>query len=133
MKRIEVAAGLVFRGGRLLITQRPPGSHLEGLWEFPGGKCEPGESIETCLSRELFEELGVTVRVGERVAEIAHDYPGKQVRLHFFLCRLPDGEPRPLQCAALAWVSAEELDGYEFPAADAELIGRLKTETGWWR
>jgi mutator protein MutT len=133
MKRIEVAAGLVFRDGRLLITQRPPGSHLEGLWEFPGGKCEPGETLEACLVRELREELGVTVHVGERVAEIAHDYPDKQVRLHFFQCRLTDGEPRLLECAALAWVAAAELDGYAFPAADAELIGRLKTETGWWR
>jgi len=133
MKRIEVAAGLVFRDGRLLITQRPPGSHLEGLWEFPGGKCEPRETLEACLARELSEELGVTVHVGERVAEISHDYPDKQVRLHFFLCRLIAGEPLPIQCAAVAWVSAEELSGYEFPAADAGLIERLKSETPWWR
>ncbi len=133
MKRIEVAAGLLFRDGRLLITQRPPGSHLAGLWEFPGGKCEPGETLEDCLARELREELGVTVQVGERVAEIAHDYPDKQVRLHFFLCRLLTGKPQPIQCAAVAWVSAGELDGHVFPAADAELLGRLKAETGWWR
>src|SRR6187402_801609 len=83
MNIIQVAAGLVFREGRLLITQRPPGGHLAGLWEFPGGKREADESFEDCLRRELREELGVEVDVGELVESITHEYPGKSVHLQF--------------------------------------------------
>jgi mutator protein MutT len=122
---IEVSAGLVFRAGRLLITQRPPGTHLAGLWEFPGGKREAGESWEACLERELAEELGVGVAVGRVFDEIVHDYPGKRVQLRFFVSRLTKGEPAPLGCAAVAWVTAEELAHYEFPAADAHLLAAL--------
>jgi len=122
---VEVAAGLVFRAGRLLITQRPAGSHLAGLWEFPGGKRETGETWEVCLVRELREELGVEVHVGRLLSELTHEYPGKRVHLKFFVCRLDSGEPRPLGCAALAWVSAGELSAYEFPPADAQLLAAL--------
>jgi 8-oxo-dGTP diphosphatase len=122
---IEVSAGLVFRDGRLLITQRPVGSHLAGLWEFPGGKREPGETWEACLERELAEELGVRVSVGRLFEEVVHDYPGKRVHLRFFVCRLVAGEPAPIGCAAMAWVTAGELGRYEFPPADAHLLAAL--------
>ena len=122
---IEVSAGLVFRDGRLLITQRPAGSHLAGLWEFPGGKREPGETWEACLDRELAEELGVRVAVGRLFDEVVHDYPSKRVHLRFFVCRLLEGEPAPLGCSALTWVTAEELTRREFPAADAHLLAAL--------
>jgi mutator protein MutT len=122
---IEVSAGLVFRDGRLLITQRPAGSHLAGLWEFPGGKREPGETWEACLERELAEELGVRVSVGRLFDEVVHDYPGKRVHLRFFVCRLVAGEPAPIGCAAVAWVTAGELGRYEFPPADANLLTAL--------
>jgi len=81
---IEVSAGLVFRDGLLLIAQRRPQDHLGGLWEFPGGKLEPGESAEDCLRRELMEELGIEVEIKELAETIEHDYPGKKVRLKFF-------------------------------------------------
>jgi 8-oxo-dGTP diphosphatase len=122
---IAVAAGLIFRAGRLLITRRPEGSHLAGLWEFPGGKLEPGETWEAALSRELHEELGVTVSVGRQFTEVCHAYPGKTVRLRFFVCTLEQGEPRPLGCAAVSWVTATELPRYAFPPADEQLLAQL--------
>ncbi|HVY68360.1 MAG TPA: 8-oxo-dGTP diphosphatase MutT [Verrucomicrobiae bacterium] len=132
-KSVEVAAGLVFREGRLLITRRLPGTHLAGLWEFPGGKREPGESIEECLRRELLEELGVDVEVGALFQEVSHDYPEKTVHLKFLLCRLPSGEPQPIGCAALAWVGPNDLDRYQFPPADAVLLDRLRAAENIWK
>src|SRR5690242_19962457 len=96
MKRVEVAAGLVFRNGLLLITQRRPDDHLGGLWEFPGGKREPEETYEECLRRELREELDIEVAVQELVESISHDYPDKSVHLKFFRCDWRDGEPRKI-------------------------------------
>jgi mutator protein MutT len=129
---VEVAAGLVFQAGRLLITQRHPQAHQGGLWEFPGGKRHPGETYEQCLARELIEELGIEVEVGERFETITHAYPDKSVHLEFFLCRLRSGEPRPIDCAAIAWVRAEELARYDFPAADARLLDRLRQTASLW-
>jgi mutator protein MutT len=125
MKQIEVSAALIFHGGQLLITQRHADAHLGGLWEFPGGKREPGESFEACLVREIREELGVDIAVGELFEEVAHDYPEKSVRLKFFLCRLLAGEPQPLGCADLRWVAQSELAQFAFPAADARLLAKL--------
>ena len=120
-----MAAGLIFRDGKLLITQRKAGSHLAGLWEFPGGKREPGESWDHCLRRELREELAIEVGVGPLFSEVTHAYPEKTVHLRFFVCSLIAGEPQPIDCAAVAWVTAEELTHYQFPAADAVLLEAL--------
>jgi mutator protein MutT len=122
---VEVSAALIFQNGRLLITQRPAKSHLGGLWEFPGGKREAGETFEQCLVREIREELGVEITTGKLFAEVAHDYPEKSVRLKFFLCRLLAGEPQPIDCAAVKWVTPPELAEFEFPAADAQLLQTL--------
>ena len=124
---IEVAAALIFRRGRLLITQRHADAHLGGLWEFPGGKREPGESWEACVIREIREELGVEMSVGPLFDSITHAYPEKTVHLKFFAGTLPQGEPQPLGCAAYQWVSRTELDQFEFPAADAQLLAKLKS------
>lgn len=129
---IDVAAGLVFRRGRLLITQRRAGTHLAGLWEFPGGKVDDGETFEQGLVRELREELGIHVHVHELWDDITHVYPGKTVRLRFYRCSLPEGEPEAIECAAIAWVSADELDGFSFPEADAHLLKRLKNGQNSW-
>lgn len=126
MKHIEVSAALIFRGGKLLITQRHADSHLGGLWEFPGGKREAGETFEQCLVREIREELGVEISVGELFEDIQHDYPEKSVRLKFFICGLVAGEPKPIDCAALKWVHRGDLDAHAFPAADAKLLEELK-------
>jgi len=130
-KPIDVAAGLVFHAGKLLITQRYADAHLGGLWEFPGGKRESGETFEQCLVRELREELGVEVAVGEHVESLDHTYPEKVVHLRFFKCRLLNGAPQPLGCAAIKWIAREELTSHEFPAADARLISLLAAAEYW--
>src|SRR5436190_1631220 len=122
---IDVSAGLVFRDGKLLITQRLAGGHLGGLWEFPGGKLEPGETFETCLVRELREELGIEVAPRELIETIEHDYGEKRVRLKFFRCEWLANEARDLGCSAFAWITRDQLASYPFPAADARLLERL--------
>jgi len=133
MKVIEVAAGLVFRDGQLLITQRRPEDHLGGLWEFPGGKREAAETFEECLRRELVEELGVEVEVGALLDEISHAYPEKSVHLKFYRCTLVSGEPQPLDCHAVAWVTQKQLRDYEFPAADVQLLAMLERDAVVWQ
>ncbi|HKW31240.1 MAG TPA: 8-oxo-dGTP diphosphatase MutT [Verrucomicrobiae bacterium] len=125
-KPVDVAAALVFRRGKILIARRPANSHLGGLWEFPGGKREPDETFEQCLAREVHEELGVKVSVGELFETVSHSYAEKSVCLKFFVCHLLDGEPRPLAGAAVRWVDKTELDDFEFPAADARLLKKLR-------
>jgi len=130
---IEVAAGLIFRDGKLLITQRHTDSHLGGLWEFPGGKRELGETYEQCLHRELQEELGCDIEVLELIESITHAYPEKTVHLRFHRCRWLAGEPRPIECAALRWVDQNDLTGFEFPAADAKLLDQIRLAKELWR
>jgi mutator protein MutT len=132
LQPIEVAAGLIFRDGKLLITRRHADAHLGGLWEFPGGKREAGETFEQCLVRELREELAVEARVGEVFDSVTHAYPGKTVHLKFFICELPAGEPQPHGCAALKWVNRSELEQYKFPEADAQLLERLQRDEELW-
>jgi mutator protein MutT len=129
---VEVAAGLVFREGKLLITQRPADRHLGGLWEFPGGKREANESFEECLRRELMEELGIAVEIGELVESIAHSYPEKTVHLRFYRCTWKECEPQALGCPTFKWVTKEELGEYSFPAADARLLEELRTTASLW-
>ena len=132
MPVIDVAAALVFREGKLLITQRQADAHLGGLWEFPGGKREPDETFEACLTRELREELGIEVAVGELVESLTHAYPDTTVHLRFFRCQWLQREPRALGCPAFKWVHAAELKDYAFPAADARLLETLQQEAGLW-
>jgi 8-oxo-dGTP diphosphatase len=124
MTRIVVAAAVIERGGRFLITRRPAGVHLEGHWEFPGGKCEPGESLSGCLARELHEELAVESEIGEALLSTVYDYADRRVELHFFNCTLA-GEPRPQQGQEMRWIARSELTALQFPPADAELIQLL--------
>src|SRR5437773_8433151 len=130
---IDVAAGLVFRAGKLLITQRHADAHLGGLWEFPGGKREANESFEQCLARELREELGIEVSVGELVESLTHQYPEKAVHLRFFRCQWLEHEPKPVDCAAFKWVTAAELGAHDFPAADARLLEILCSDYSFWK
>jgi 8-oxo-dGTP diphosphatase len=127
--QIDVAAALIFCDGKLLIAQRHAKVHLGGLWEFPGGKREDNETFEECLAREIREELGVKISVGEPFEEIIHAYPEKTVRLKFFICKLIRGEPQPLGCAALKWIEKSELGDYKFPSADAQLLQKLRVHT----
>ena len=130
---IDVAAALIFRRGQLLITQRYPGAHLGGLWEFPGGKVEPGESFPQCLRRELREELGIDVVVEEKIEAITHHYPEKTVHLQFFRCRLGAIEPQPLGCPDFRWIPPDQLPHIPFPPADARLLSKLLSSPNWWQ
>ncbi len=124
---VDVAAALIQDvEGRYLITQRRRGSHLEGLWEFPGGKRDAGEDLPSCLARELTEELGARFVVGEKVDTIRWEYPDRTVVLHFYRCRLESGTIEPRESQAMAWVAPQELPRYHFPPADLELIARLR-------
>jgi len=121
---IVVAAAVVEREGRFLVTRRIKGTHLEGLWEFPGGKCDAGESLDQCLQREIAEELVARVSVGEEIFRITHEYPGRSITLHFFACSLT-GDPRPLIGQEMQWVARKDLRSLEFPPADDRLIDLL--------
>ena len=126
---IEVTAALIRDdAGRYLITQRRRGTHLEGLWEFPGGKRDAGESLRAGLRRELIEELGATFDVGDEIATVEWEYPDRTVVLHFFACRLAAGTIAPKEDQAMEWVAPERLDAYTFPPADLELIRRLRAQ-----
>ena len=121
---IVVLAAIIERDGRFLLTRRPQGTHLGGLWEFPGGKCEPNETHEACLARELLEELGVSSTMGDEVLVTDHAYPDRTVRLHFRRATL-HGAATPLLGQEMRWVAREELGTLEFPEADRALIERL--------
>lgn len=121
---IVVVAAVIQQGNAFLVTQRPAGTHLAGLWEFPGGKIEPPETHVEGLQRELREELGVGASVGELIFHTAHDYSDRTVTLYFYQCAL-SGTPQPLLGQQIRWVPREELPTLGFPPADEELIRRL--------
>jgi 8-oxo-dGTP diphosphatase len=124
MKTIVVTAAVIERGGRLLVTRRLQGTHLEGYWEFPGGKCDAGESLEACLVRELREELAVDAMVGSRILTTSHEYPERRVELHFFNCELA-GDPVPQMHQEMQWVPRDALASLKLPPADDELVALL--------
>jgi len=121
---VVVLAAVIERDGRILVTRRLRNTHLAGLWEFPGGKCDPGESHEACLARELREELGVESRIGEEMLVTEHAYPDRTVRLHFRECEI-QGDPQPLLGQQMKWVNRQELATLDLPAADHQLIDQL--------
>lgn len=126
--KIDVVAAIIRKEGQILITKRLDNVHLAGLWEFPGGKVEPGESLEGALQREIREEIGLKIRVNSEFFTIEHDYPAKSVRLHFFNCTVVEGEAKPLDVADLRWVKPADLGSYQFPPADNEVISKLRLD-----
>ena len=124
----HVTAGLIRREGKVLIAKRPEGSHLEGYWEFPGGKQEKSESLEGCLEREIEEELGVRIKAGKFLLTVDHDYGIKVISLHAFNCISLEGEPRPLKSQEIRWVEPVMLGGFTFPPPDIKVIEFL---SGW--
>jgi 8-oxo-dGTP diphosphatase len=119
---ILVAAAVIERGDCFLLTTRPAGTHLAGCWEFPGGKCEDGETPEQCLARELREELAVEATVREETFRTRHRYTDRLLELRFFRCDIA-GVPRAVQGQEVRWVARAELSSLRFPPADAEFIG----------
>jgi A/G-specific adenine glycosylase len=118
-----VTAAVLRQEGKILLAQRPADKLLGGMWEFPGGKVDAGESLEECLLREIQEELDTDVRVGNEYGIYKHAYTHFRITVHAFLCELTGGEPRPVQVAALAWVPAGELERYPMGKVD-RLIAR---------
>lgn len=122
---LRVAAGVVRRGDRFLLAKRPAGRHGAGLWEFPGGKLEPGETPADALAREFHEELGTGIRVGALVRRIDHDYPDRSVALEFLEGELDGPEPRPLDATDLGWFAPEAMAALPLLPADLPLIDDL--------
>lgn len=122
-----VGVGVVWNDrGEVLIDQRPAAGLLAHLWEFPGGKQEPGEPITACIQRELREELGIEVVVGPHLLTLDHAYSHFKVTLIVHHCRHSGGEPRPIECQAVRWVRPADLDAYPFPAANQRIIGQIR-------
>lgn len=127
---LEIAIALVWDERRLLVTQRPAGSHLEGRWEFPGGKLEPGETPESCAVREVLEEVGLSVVSFARRSPIRHSYSERTVLLHPIDCSLRGGELRLLQVSDARWVLPHELATLPFPEANRGLLAQLVAHAG---
>jgi len=123
--RYQIGAGVIWKGDQLLISQRPLKGLLGGLWEFPGGKQEPGESLAQCVRREIKEELGVEVRVGKALARVDHAYTHFKITLHAYACRYLRGKPRPLGVRDWRWVKPAQLRRFAFPAANQPIIEKL--------
>lgn len=125
---IRVGIGLIGRGGCYLIRQRPAGQAMAGRWEFPGGKCEPGESPEVATARECLEEVGVEVKVGELVRRVVHRYPHGLVELHYYRCMIDADDGEPAANSGFRWVTTGDLPGYHFPEANDAVIAALARE-----
>ncbi len=123
----DVAAAVTLReDGAVLVAQREVDDMLGGLWEFPGGKCDDGESLTDCLMREMEEELDVIVKVGRRLTVVEHAYTHFRITLHAFFCHLSQGEPRCLECAQFRWVQPSDLDQLPMSVADRKIARTLR-------
>ena len=124
----EVVAALIWDQERFLICQRPPHKARGLLWEFVGGKVEPGETKEQALSRECREELAVTVEVGKVFMEVTHEYPDLAVHLTLFHAAIRQGVPKKLEHQEIRWITVDEIDRYPFCPADEVILERLRRE-----
>ncbi len=125
LPQISVAIAVVHKNGRWLVAKRHPHVHLGGKWEFPGGKNEPGENARQTALRELHEECGVRAVVECQLAPLNCDYGDRIVRLTPIICRWTDGEPQPLGCACVNWVTLDQMARLDMPAANAAIIQTL--------
>jgi len=121
----EVVAALLWRDGKFMICQRPANKARGLLWEFVGGKVEPGETKEAALIRECREELAVTVSVGDVFMEVMHEYPDLAVHLTLFHATLTEGEPQKLEHNDIRWITPGEIPNYPFCPADAEILRKI--------
>jgi 8-oxo-dGTP diphosphatase len=127
MKQIEVVAAIIHHDGAYFATQRGYGE-FEGMWEFPGGKIEPGESREDALKREIQEELGVDITIGELLCTTEYDYPTFHLTMHCYLCSVASGEIELREHKSAQWLTAETLDSVEWLPADEKIIVMLQAK-----
>ena len=128
-KRIGVAV-IRDREGNILIDRRKPVGEMAGLWEFPGGNIEPAETVQECIEREIKEELGIEIAVGDLLIEIEHTYNTFQVTLFVHNCQYISGTPQPIECDEILWVDVSQLNKYQFPQANNQIIDLLQTRDG---
>jgi len=128
MKITEVVAALIWRGGQFMICQRPAHKARGLLWEFVGGKVEPGETKEEALVRECREELNILISVGDVFMDVVHEYPDLTVHLTLFHARISEGEPQKLEHNDIRWITAEEIPHYAFCPADESILAKLCEE-----
>ncbi len=121
----QVTAGIIWKDGKILIARRPKGKHLAGKWEFPGGKREEGESLAACLRREIQEELGLNIKIKGHLVTIAHEYEDRKITLHVFNCDFSGKGPGKREYDEFQWVDPSELDKFEFPPPDKEILKLL--------
>jgi A/G-specific adenine glycosylase len=124
-KQIGVAV-IVNPQGQILIDRRLEEGLLGGLWEFPGGKIEPEETVQDCIKREIKEELGIEIKVGRYLLSLDHAYTHFRVTLHVYECRHISGEPQAIECQEVRWVTLDEIDNYPFPKANSKIIAALR-------
>ena len=124
-KQIGVAV-IWNQAGQILIDRRKVGGTMGGLWEFPGGKIEPGETVEACIAREIQEELAIEITVGEQLISIEHTYPTFHLTLIVHHCQHISGVPQPIESEEIRWVNIDDLNNYQFPAANIAIIHALR-------
>lgn len=127
----HVAAGLICKNGRVLITRRPEGRHLAGFWEFPGGKQEAGETLERCLEREIQEELGFRVKAGDLLHSLQYEYESKIISLYLFRCVPFQGQPKALEAQDIRWITPQDLSKFKFPPPDRKIIQSISLRGIW--
>lgn len=127
MPQKTIGVGVIWNEqGQILIDRRLQTGVLGGLWEFPGGKIEPGETVEECIKREIWEELGIAIEVGKHLITIEHIYTHLHVTLIVHHCDYVSGTPQPLECDEVRWVTLAEIDEFPFPEANAQIIAALR-------
>jgi len=127
---IEVTAGILTDGVRILVWKRRAGESFGLKWEFPGGKRHSGESVEQCLRREMLEEIGLDVTVGPLWRALTHVYPDRRVSIYFYLCESRGGSPRPIECAEIRWIPPHDLNVLPFVEGDLLVLPDLARELG---
>ena len=125
-KQIGVAV-ITNREGKILIDRRKAAGEMGGLWEFPGGKIEPGETVRECIQREIKEELNIEIAVGDRLTTITHTYQTFKVTLYVHYCRHLGGKPQPIECEEILWVDPSQMNQYQFPQANAQIVNLLQS------
>ncbi|MFH1800697.1 MAG: (deoxy)nucleoside triphosphate pyrophosphohydrolase [Candidatus Omnitrophota bacterium] len=125
MELFEVGCAIIHKNGKILIAQRHLQDSFGGYWEFPGGKREQDETIEACLAREVFEELGIRIQPEKLLCNRVHGAPERRISLFFFFCRWVSGEPRAIDCKDFKWVSREDIRRYTLLPGDLEILEDL--------